>query len=161
MQEHTRKTVQMNALVRNLALQIAKEAPVEFGTILSYTKVYFGSLYGKTITLETYLEANFEKHVNNTGDVHGESELASKAQTFSHYSYETSNHQLIALDIQGIGHKLFDPEIATSTLIDDNNNTIFFCWGSLSTSAINNFQAKHICNKFCKMLGLQEMESLL
>ena len=46
MEIHTRKVVQMNALARNFAQKLAAEAPVEYGSQLSYTKVYFGKLYG-------------------------------------------------------------------------------------------------------------------
>ncbi|KXJ07829.1 hypothetical protein AC249_AIPGENE13528 [Exaiptasia diaphana] len=68
-EEHTRKVVQMNALARNFALTLSNQAPVEYGPVLSYTKVYFGWLYGEFVTLENYLEGDFQKYVNNTGDV--------------------------------------------------------------------------------------------
>ena len=55
---HTRKMVQMNSLVRNLALQMSLDAPGEFGDTFSYTKVYFGKIDGEVVTLEKYLDGN-------------------------------------------------------------------------------------------------------
>ena len=155
-EEHTRKVVQMNALSRNFAIMQANEAPVEYGPPLCYTKVYFGKLYGECITVENYLEGEFQKYINNTGDVFGDSELTMKAEAFSHFTYQKSGQQLMVVDIQGVGHQLFDPEIATSTLMDDDMS-IFFCCGNLSTQAITKFKAVHVCNKFCNMLELKKM----
>lgn len=156
-EEHTRKAVQMNALVRNFTMTLASEAPVEYGCVLRYTKVYFGRLYGEFVTLENYLEGEFQKYVNNTGEVYGESEVTHKAEAFCHYTYERSEHQLMVVDIQGVDHNLFDPEVASSTLFYANDKTIFFCCGNLSTDAIDMFKAVHVCNKFCHMLKLKEM----
>ena len=156
-EEHTRKAVQMNALVRNFSLTLSSEAPVEYGQVLSYTKVYFGKLYGEFVTLEDYLEGEFQKYVNNTGEIFGKSELTLKGESFCHYTYERSGQQLIVLDIQGVDHSLFDPEVASSTLIDSSDKTILFCCGNLSTDAIDRFKEEHVCNKFCHMLKLNEM----
>ena len=42
---HTRKSVQLNALARNFAQNMAMEVPVlKFGQTFSYNKVYFSSL---------------------------------------------------------------------------------------------------------------------
>ena len=59
MESHTRKMVQMNAHARNFALKLTAEAPVEYGSTLSYIKVYFGKLYGQcvTVTLRTIWRA--------------------------------------------------------------------------------------------------------
>ncbi|CAB3981161.1 Transient receptor potential cation channel subfamily M member 6 [Paramuricea clavata] len=134
-------------------MTLASEAPVEYGHVLSYTKVYFGRLYGD-------LEGEFQKYVNNTGEVYGESEVTHNAEAFCHYTYERSEHQLMVVDIQGVDHNLFDPEVASSTLFYANDKTIFFCCGNLSTDAIDMFnliKAVHVCNKFCHMLKLKEM----
>ena len=156
-EEHTRKVVQMNALARNFALTLSNQAPVEYGPVLSYTKVYFGRLYGEFVTLENYLEGDFQKYVNNTGEVYGDSDLTLKAEAFCHFTYEKSGQQLMVVDIQGVDHKLFDPEIATSTLCDADDKSILFCCGNLSVTAINKFKAGHTCNKFCKMLDLKDI----
>ena len=51
------------------------------------------------------------------------------------------------LDIQGSGHTLFDPDIATSELFDKDSEMLF-CSGNLSMVAIKNFVKEHQCNKF-------------
>ena len=58
------------------------------------------------------------------------------------------------LDIQGVGHNLCDPEISSSNLADGENEMILFCYGNLSTVAINAFVGMHKCNKYCKQLKL-------
>ena len=158
METHTRKMVQMNALARNFALKLTAEAPVEYGPTLSYTKVYFGRLYGVCITVEHYMEGTFQKHVNNTGVVCGDGgELNCKAEAFCHYTYIRSGKQLMVVDIQGVDHTLCDPEIATSELMDNVDNSILFCCGNLSSQAINKFKEEHICNKFCDLLELDKL----
>ena len=156
-EEHTRKAVQMNALVRNFSFTLSSEAPVEYEQVLNYIKVYFGKLYGDFVTLEDYLEAEFQKYVNNTGEIFGKSELTLKAESFCHYTYERSGQQLIVLDIQVVDHNLCDPKVASSTLIDSSDKTILFCCGNLSTDAIDRFKEEHACNKFRHMLKLNEM----
>ncbi|XP_078368275.1 myosin heavy chain kinase A-like [Oculina patagonica] len=158
METHTRKVVQMNALARNFALRLAAEAPVKYGSTLRYTKVYFGKLYGQCVTVEPYIEGAFEKHVNNTGEVCGDGgEVSCKAETFSHYTYCKSGKQLMVVDIQGVDYTLFDPEIATSELLDNADQSIFFCCGNLSSQAIEKFKTEHICNKFCDLLKLDKL----
>ena len=78
-----------------------------------------------------------------------------KAEAFSHFTYQTSGQQLMVVDIQGVGHQLFDPEIAGSTLIDDDMFK-FFCCGNLSPQAITKFKAVHVCNKFCNKFELKK-----
>ena len=54
------------------------------------------------------------------------SELSSKAETFSHYTYISSEKQLMVLDIQGVEYTLSDPEKATCELVANADNSIFF-----------------------------------
>ena len=117
-------------------MNFAREAPLEFGQAFTYNKVFLGKLDGEFVTLENYLDGRFGKHVNNTGDIFGhESELNMKAETFVHYSYVASAKQLMIVDIQGVNYSLSDPEIASSTLMA-MDDTILFCSGNLSTTAI-------------------------
>ena len=71
-----------------------------------------------------------------------------------HYSYENSNHELMLLDIQGCGYRLFDPEIPSAKLVDDEDNEILFTAGNLSKEAISTFIKEHVCNYYCDQLGL-------
>ena len=65
-----------------------------------------------------------------------------------------SGEQLIIVDLQGVGFTLFDPEIASAKLYDEDNS-IYFCAGNLSITAIETFLIQHKCNRFCKLLKLE------
>ena len=153
---HTRKMVQMNSLARNLALQMSLDAPGEFGDTFSYTKVYFGKIDGEVVTLEKYLDGNFVKHINNTGEIYTEGEFGQKCEAFVHYTYVVTKEQLMVVDIQGVGFQLCDPEIASQTLKDETDS-ILFCTGNLSIFAIKAFKRNHVCNIYCDMLKLPDL----
>lgn len=146
----------MNSLARNFAMKFGLEAPSEFGQTFSYTKVYLGKLNGEFVTLENYSNGTFEKYINNTGDIFSDgSELSMKAEAFVHYSYVTSAKQLMIVDLQGVNYSLCDPEIA-STILMARDDTILFCSGNLSTTAIEAFLRKHTCNKYCLLPKLDQ-----
>ena len=63
----------------------------------------------------------------------------------------------MVVDIQGCNYQLMDPEIATTTLKEDDE--YLFCAGNLASFAIENFTRNHKCNGFCKGLNLPELES--
>ena len=158
-EDHTRKAVQMNSLARNFAKNLELEKPQEFGDSFSYTKVYFGKLNGECVTVENFLDstARFSKYVNNTGDIYRDgSEVSLKAETFVHYTYVKSGKKLMVVDIQGKGYSLCDPEIASADLRDVDDNTILFCSGNLSYSAIEKFDEVHVCNRYCTLLKLDQ-----
>ena len=145
-ENHTRKMVQMNSLARNFAMKFGLDTPEEFGQTFSYTKVFLGKLNGEFVTLENYLNGTFQNYIKNTGDIFGDRrELSMKAEAFVHYSYVASAKQLMILDIQGVNYSLWDPEIASSTLLA-RDDTILFSSGNLSTTAIKVFLSKHTCN---------------
>ena len=73
------------------------------------------------------------------------------------HNYEKSNQELLLVNIQGCGHMLFDPEIASNTLRDEASE-ILFTAGSLSKVAINNFVASHKCKTFCSLVGLKNLQ---
>ena len=153
---HTRKSVQMNALANHFALLLKKEAPEEFGNTFAYITSYLGKVVGgQYVTIETYIEGKFTKYINNNGTIvdFQESEAVKKAETYSHFSYVKSSKTLMVLDIQGVGFTLTDPEIASSSLTDTENN-IMFCSGNLSTIAIDTFLENHICNKYCNLVNI-------
>ena len=156
--DHTRKVVQMHALARHFAQMMQREAPLEFGETFTYTKLYYGKLNDEAVTVEQFIEGTFIKYINNTGDilVKDQSAIALKAESFAHYSYVKSGEQLITVDLQGVGFTLFDPEIASTTMYDDDNS-IYFCAGNLSITAIETFLGQHKCNRFCKLLKLEEV----
>ena len=160
LEDHTRKTVQMHLLAKNFASQleqrIAQDTSGVFGEALKYRNVHYGIMEkNEHVTVEEYINGEFVKYINNTGlicfDV--SNEFCLKAQCLAHFSYEKSNKMLMLLDVQGSGPNLFDPEIASAQLVDDENQ-LLYCVGNLSKEAIDCFVAHHTCNIYCEMAGL-------
>ena len=149
--------IQMNALARNFAQNLNLERPVvEYGPTFKYSKVYYANFNGEYITVEEFIEGTFAKYINNNGEICGDvsSEISLKVEAFVHFTYVNSNQQLMVSDIQGVDCWLCDPEIASAKLIDENDSSIFFCCGNLSTTATDTFFQAHSCNKFCGLLNL-------
>ena len=147
------------AMARNFAKNLELEKPKGFGDTFSYTKVYFGKLNGECVTVEKFLDGTspFSKYANNTRDIYPDgSEVYLKAETFVHYTYIKSGTKLMVVDIQGKGHHLCDPEIASADLRDANDQTILFCSGNLSYTATERLKEVHVCNKYCTLLKLDK-----
>ena len=66
-----------------------------------------------------------------------------------------SKGEFLLLDLQGTGYRLYDPEIA-STILVNTEGSINFCIGNLSVQAIEGFFEKHTCNLYCEQLRLKE-----
>lgn len=60
----------------------------------------------------------------------------------------------MVLDLQGNGHLFYDPEIASTQLLGEDNE-FMFCAENLSENAIKTFLEKHKCNMFCNLIGLK------
>ena len=75
-----------------------------------------------------------------------------KADTFDHF--EKSQRNLVVLDIQMVGYSLCDAEVASKEIKTDFDEH-YFSLGYLSERAVLNFIETHICNRFCRALGLQ------
>ena len=113
---------------------------------------------GEYVTIEEFIDGDFTKYLNNTGLVCGNrsTDECKKAECLAHsysYSYEKSSEKLMLLDIQDSIYTLFDPEIASATLLIDSE--YLFGVGNLTSEAITAFIENHVCNKFCALLELK------
>lgn len=159
-EEHTKKSVQMHSLARNFALQLKDKVDQEklqgFGMTFEYKKVYIGQTdKGEFVTVEEFINGDFAKYINNNGDVCSNlGPLMEKAECFAHFTFEKSQGKLIVLDLQGSNHYLYDPEIASSELLNDDG-TVKFCNGNLTKEAIDTFFSNHECNFYCNLLKLK------
>eukprot|EP00794_Sanderia_malayensis_P013091 gene13089-14433_t len=157
--QHTRKQVQMDAVARSITRSFNRKLSAAFGLFFMYKKVYFSNIQGKPVTVEEFIPGNFQKHINNTGQIRqAESAedriLIEKAECLVHYSYVHTKKQMMVLDLQGVDYVLCDPEIATTILEEDGE--LNFCAGNLSFKAINTFLDGHSCTTYCQMLDLEQ-----
>ena len=161
-ENHCRKQVQMHAVARQLAKSFKSKAPSQFGKCFEYNRCFFTRYNDQPATVEEYVPGVFSKFINNDGQcmVPPEDsgsqckELYSKAQCLVHFSSHLSGKKLMLLDIQGSNYNIYDPEIATSDLVDLDTNEVYFCCGNCATVGIDAFLEAHGCNEFCKLMGL-------
>ena len=66
--DHTKKQYQMHAVARNIVQRLKKYAPTEFGVAFDYNRVYIAMLDNCPITVEEFVEGEFQKYANNTGE---------------------------------------------------------------------------------------------
>ena len=164
--DHARKQVQMHAVASHLTQKFALEAPTEFGAYFKYNRCYYTTYNDRPATVEEYVPGNFVKYINNDGTftyTHDGcsdeyKELFEKAQCLVHYSYNIPQEKLMLLDIQGSKFDLYDPEIATADIMDDEESEIYFCCGNCTSVRIDEFLKGHKCNDYCKMMGLPHLQ---
>ncbi len=134
----------MHAVTRHIASKFNLKVPAEFGKCFKYNRCYYTSVTDQPATVEEFVPGSFTKIINSNGiiipfaqDAVDEiKQMPLKAECLVHNSYESSYRKLMLLDIQGMGYQLFDPEIATNKVQDEEDSELYFFCGNCSLVGI-------------------------
>ena len=152
----------MHAVARNIVQRLKKYAPTKFWLAFNYNRVYFAMLDNCPMTVEEFVEGEWQKYFNNTcecivppNDEPGQ--LYEKAQTLVHYSHFISAGKFMLIDLQEAAYNIHDPKIATLEQQSAANQELFSCAGNSSKVVLENFKKNYKCGVFLSFKGAKRI----
>ncbi|KAH7943570.1 hypothetical protein HPB52_009226 [Rhipicephalus sanguineus] len=96
--------------------------------------------------MEHFIEGSYIKYNSNSGFISSQATRLTP-HAFSHFTFERSGHELLVVDIQGVGDLYTDPQIHTAHGSEYGD-------GNLGVRGMALFFRSHTCNCVCTGLGL-------
>jgi len=154
----TRRSVQCQMVAKGLSEALAETVDESYGEKLSYIMCYLLETEDSIVSLEPKINGKFVKYFNNTMDTGLSDDTGLKAANLAHFSLEYSKGTILLTDLQGSGHTLTDPEIATADRYDKMDQSLNFGFGNYGIEALEKFKDNHVCNQYCMLSGLKPFQ---
>jgi hypothetical protein len=155
------ENLQCHALCKAFALEFNNHVPLEglidFPSRIWIYKENGVNLNNNPMELVPYIAGEYVKYNSNRGYVSpSDNKLNHVVQAFSHFTFERSKGEFLITDLQGSGSSLISPAPQAR-----NPRRFHLMDRNLNENGTHFFFDTHICNQFCRWLGLQTNKDMV